>query len=284
MKFFIKLRKYSLFFSIVKLVLYFLDFCCVWNFLEIHRCDVDVYIVNIYLVFDIPDFFCLKCIHNCCLPFLNQNLLPGVHFCSFSAISENIFFIKYECKYWSLVTVGPNIEMWEDKELKIKTNANISISACGSLFCYWFLVRSIFFFFKIWFYIFYFWIIMFYFFFNHTYCSNILYFKDFSSLSWKHTISLLLCDLEILYFKCVHWKTVPFFPMTQSCFYSQCKYDLTSRHVKRWGIVLQGEMLVQLHRLPLSCGNRQPSYEIVCLVNGTTRVELMSFWKWKFVS
>lgn len=122
------------------------------------------------------------------------------------------------------------------------------------------------------------------FFFNHTYCSNILYFKDLSSLSWKHTISLLLCDLEILYFKCVHWKTVPFFPMTQSCFYSQCKYDLTSRHVKRWGIVLQGEMLVQLHRLPLSCGNRQPSYEIVCLVNGTTRVELMSFWKWKFVS
>lgn len=40
--------------------------------------------------------------------------------------------------------------------------------------------------------------------------------------------------------------------MTQSCYYSQCKYDLTSRHVKRWGIVLQGETLVQLHTLPLS--------------------------------
>lgn len=47
------------------------------------------YVVNTYLAFNIADQICF--VLKCCLPFLNQNLLPGVHPCSFSAISENIF-------------------------------------------------------------------------------------------------------------------------------------------------------------------------------------------------
>lgn len=87
-----------------------------------------------------------------------------------------------------------------------------------------------------------------------TYCSNILYFKDLSSLSWQNTIGLLLYDLKIIDFKYVNWTDwdCAFFSLWHSCYYSQCKYDLTYQRVKRWGIVLQGEMLVQLHRLPLS--------------------------------